>query len=109
MIKSMISQTIFAVAVSDEKPVLKGVLFDIEKDIIIYSIVRNNLKGEMGFTKSKERLNVAFSRAKKLIIMVGSSNFIQNVVKEDNKYLDVIKYINTNKEKCEIRYTNIRR
>lgn len=80
-----------------------------EKDIIIYSIVRNNLKGEMGFTKSKERLNVAFSRAKKLIIMVGSSNFIQNVVKEDNKYLDVIKYINTNKEKCEIRYTNIRR
>ncbi len=40
--------------------------------------------------------------------MVGSSNFIQNVVKEDNKYLDVIKYINTNKEKCEIRYTNIR-
>ena len=77
-----------------------------EKDIIIYSIVRNNLKGEMGFTKSKERLNVAFSRAKKLIIMVGSSNFIQNVVKEDNKYIDVIKYINENKEKCEIRYNN---
>ena len=77
-----------------------------EKDIIIYSIVRNNLKGEMGFTKSKERLNVAFSRAKKLIIMVGSSNFIQNVVREDNKYIDVIKYINENKEKCEIRYNN---
>ena len=80
-----------------------------EKDIIIYSIVRNNLKGEMGFTKSKERLNVAFSRAKKLIIMVGSTNFIQNLVREDNKYIDVIKYIKENKEKCEIRYKNIRR
>lgn len=80
-----------------------------EKDIIIYSIVRNNLKGEMGFTKSKERLNVAFSRAKKLIIIVGSSDFIQNIVSEDNKYIDVIKYIKENKEKCEIRYNNIRR
>lgn len=80
-----------------------------EKDIIIYSVVRNNLKGEMGFTKSKERLNVAFSRAKKLIIMVGSTNFIQNVVNEDNKYIDVIKYIKENKENCEIRYNNIRR
>ena len=63
----------------------------------------------MGFTKSKERLNVAFSRAKKLIIMVGSTNFIQNLVREDNKYIDVIKYIKENKEKCEIRYKNIRR
>ncbi len=34
LIKSMINQTIFAVAVTDEKPVLKGVLFDIEKDSI---------------------------------------------------------------------------
>jgi len=48
-----------------------------EKDIIIVSLVRNNDEKNIGFAKKPHRINVAFSRAKKLLIIVGNiDNFI---------------------------------
>lgn len=44
----------------------------IERDIIICSMVRNNTQGKIGFAKDPRRVNVAFSRAKELLIIVGS-------------------------------------
>lgn len=44
----------------------------IERDIIICSMVRNNTRGEIGFAKDPRRVNVAFSRAKELLFIVGS-------------------------------------
>lgn len=72
-----------------------------EKDIIIYSIVRNNKKKEIGFVKSKERLNVALSRAKKLIILVGDKEFISSENDKSNKYKEIVDYIQNN-DNCEI-------
>ena len=43
-----------------------------EKDIIIVSLVRNNKQHNVGFAKKPNRVNVAFSRAKKLLIIVGN-------------------------------------
>jgi superfamily I DNA and/or RNA helicase len=43
-----------------------------EKDIIIVSLVRNNKNHNVGFAKKAHRVNVAFSRAKKLLIIVGN-------------------------------------
>ena len=43
-----------------------------EKDIIIVSLVRNNKEHNVGFAKKPNRVNVAFSRAKKLLIIVGN-------------------------------------
>lgn len=43
-----------------------------EKDIIIVSLVRNNKDHNVGFAKKPNRVNVAFSRAKKLLIIVGN-------------------------------------
>jgi superfamily I DNA and/or RNA helicase len=43
-----------------------------EKDIIIVSLVRNNKKHEVGFAKKPHRINVAFSRARNLLIIVGN-------------------------------------
>jgi len=43
-----------------------------EKDIIIVSLVRNNKEHNIGFAKKPNRVNVAFSRAKKLLIIVGN-------------------------------------
>jgi DNA polymerase III delta prime subunit len=42
-----------------------------EKQVIIVSMVRNNDREDIGFAKSPERVNVAFSRAQELLIIVG--------------------------------------
>ncbi|HLP92133.1 MAG TPA: AAA domain-containing protein [Nostocaceae cyanobacterium] len=42
-----------------------------ERPVVIVSMVRNNSKGEVGFAKKPERVNVAFSRAQELLVIVG--------------------------------------
>ncbi|KAJ7201078.1 P-loop containing nucleoside triphosphate hydrolase protein, partial [Mycena pura] len=44
-----------------------------EKDAIIISLVRSNEKREVGFLKEKRRLNVAMTRAKRHLCVVGDS------------------------------------
>lgn len=64
-----------------------------ERDIIIYDIVRSSpSKGTIGFLKDYRRINVALSRAKKLLIIVGDSDYILNRVKDENEKI-VIKEI----------------
>ncbi len=46
-----------------------------QADIVILSMVRSNAQGKLGFLKSKERINVAFSRARDLLVIVGDSEF----------------------------------
>ncbi|MEH1845597.1 MAG: translation initiation factor IF-2 N-terminal domain-containing protein [Nostoc sp.] len=45
-----------------------------ERAVVIVSMVRNNSKGDVGFAKKPERVNVAFSRAQELLIIVGCQN-----------------------------------
>ena len=48
-----------------------------ERDIIIYDIVKSSRgKDTIGFLDDYRRINVAFSRAKRLLIIVGDSEFI---------------------------------
>lgn len=70
-----------------------------ENDIIIYSTVRT--RDSIGFQKEKERVNVAFSRAKKLLIVCGDKNFFYNFDDPDNKFVEIIDYISEG-ENCEI-------
>ncbi len=42
-----------------------------ERAVVIVSMVRNNSKGDVGFAKKLERVNVAFSRAQELLIVIG--------------------------------------
>jgi hypothetical protein len=42
-----------------------------ERPIVIVSMVRNNRGGDIGFAEKDERINVAFSRAQELLIIVG--------------------------------------
>ena len=69
-----------------------------ERSVIIVSMVRNNANNKVGFAKTSERVNVAFSRAKELLIIVGCSDLftkipiyqeVSNVVRRHGGFKDV--------------------
>ncbi|MEH2202555.1 MAG: translation initiation factor IF-2 N-terminal domain-containing protein [Nostoc sp.] len=74
-----------------------------ERPVVIVSMVRNNSKGDVGFAKKPERVNVAFSRAQELLIIVGCHNLfthqsgkvgsmyseVSNIVSLHNGFVDV--------------------
>ena len=73
-----------------------------QKDIILYSTVRSSgNKYGIGFLKSEARINVAFSRARCLLIIVGDMKFLDNYKIRGNKFPEIIKYI-TESEGCRI-------
>lgn len=72
-----------------------------ETDIVIYSIVRSNLDGEIGFLSDERRLNVALSRAKELLFLVGDSKCVSSKLSK-NPFNDVYKFIECNNEECKI-------
>ena len=45
-----------------------------ERNIVIVSTVRSNTRNNIGFAKEIERINVAFSRARRLLIVVGNKH-----------------------------------
>lgn len=49
-----------------------------EKDAVIISLVRSNDKREVGFLKEKRRLNVAMTRARKHLCIVGDSGTVRH-------------------------------
>ncbi|MBB5148678.1 DEAD/DEAH box helicase [Ureibacillus thermosphaericus] len=55
-----------------------------EMDVILLSMVRNNPHGEIGFAKDYRRLNVALSRARELLMIIGSSEMFMNRPKAKN-------------------------
>ncbi len=48
-----------------------------EKDIIVLSLVRSNRRRDIGFLRLEQRLNVAVSRARRLLIIVGDTSTLR--------------------------------
>ncbi len=71
-----------------------------QNDIIIYSTVRT--EGSIGFQQEKERINVAFSRAKCLLIVCGDLEFFESWSGAENKFIEIIQYIRENPDGCRI-------
>ncbi|KAI1795876.1 P-loop containing nucleoside triphosphate hydrolase protein [Ganoderma leucocontextum] len=49
-----------------------------EKEAVIISLVRSNEKREVGFLKDKRRLNVAMTRARRHLCVIGDSSTVQH-------------------------------
>ena len=48
-----------------------------EKEVIILSMVRSNDQGELGFLKESRRINVAVTRAKRQLCLIGDSGTLE--------------------------------
>lgn len=74
-----------------------------ETDIVFYSIVRSNDTGNLGFLKDVRRLNVAFSRARELLVVVGDHQCAQRrleIGRQENPFVGIIKYIFEHSDDC---------
>lgn len=60
-----------------------------ERDIIYISLVRSNEKGEIGFLADTRRMNVAMTRARKKLVIIGDSGTIGSN-KFYNRFLDYV-------------------
>ena len=60
-----------------------------EKDVVYISLVRNNEKGDIGFLKDYRRMNVAMTRAKRMLVVVGDSSTIS----KDKFYASFMDYV----------------
>nr|WP_299204516.1 AAA domain-containing protein [uncultured Brumimicrobium sp.] len=59
-----------------------------EADVVILSLVRSNSEGKIGFLSDYRRMNVALTRAKKKLIVIGDSSTLAN----DQFYKEFVEY-----------------
>ncbi len=59
-----------------------------EKELVIVSLVRSNFEGEMGFLTDTRRMNVAMTRARRKLIVIGDSRTLSSI----KFYRDFMKY-----------------
>lgn len=59
-----------------------------EKELVIVSLVRANMEGELGFLADTRRMNVAMTRARRKLIVIGDSSTLSSL----KFYDDFIKY-----------------
>ena len=60
-----------------------------EKEAVIVSLVRSNREGQLGFLTDTRRMNVAMTRAKRKLIMIGDSATLSN----HSFYEDLLRYV----------------
>ncbi len=74
-----------------------------DRDIVIYSTVRSNPQGNLGFLRDRRRLNVSLSRAKELLVLVGDvAMFDAASLGGQNPFRDVLDYMRRHAEDCAI-------
>lgn len=67
-----------------------------ERAVVIVSMVRNNHQGDVGFAKKPERVNVAFSRAQELLVIVGCHDlFTRQGGKVGDMYLEISRTVDS--------------
>jgi superfamily I DNA and/or RNA helicase/serine/threonine protein kinase len=75
-----------------------------QADVTIYSVTRSNPAGRLGFLRDASRLNVALSRPKQYLVLVGDQQFFKQAAGE-NPFKKVIEYIESHPNDCCVRST----
>jgi serine/threonine protein kinase len=73
-----------------------------EVDIVIYSVTRSNLRRKLGFLGEMRRLNVALSRGREYLVIVGDHHFCRNAA-DPNPIRSVLTYIRDNPDDCVLK------
>lgn len=60
-----------------------------ERDVVYLSLVRSNSKGEIGFLRDYRRMNVAMTRAKMKLVIIGDSATLGN----DRFFAELLEYV----------------
>ena len=75
-----------------------------ERDMIYISMVRSNETGEIGFLSDERRMNVALTRAKRKLVVIGDSATIAAKSKFYNQFLDYVHEIEAYRSAFEFLY-----
>lgn len=75
-----------------------------ECDVVIYSTVRSNPSRRIGFLRDYRRINVALSRARDLLVIVGDDFMMENAVlgTASNPFAEVLGHMRANPSECRI-------
>ena len=75
-----------------------------ECDVVVYSTVRSNANRRIGFLKDYRRINVALSRARELLVIVGDDLMMESatVSSELNPFASVLAYMRSHTDDCQI-------
>ena len=75
-----------------------------ECDVVIYSTVRSNPERRIGFLKDYRRINVALSRARDSLVIVGDDFMMRNatVGSDDNPFAAVLEHLRTHPNDCAV-------
>jgi len=71
-----------------------------EADALVFSAVRSNTRGQIGFVRELERANVALSRGKYLLTIVGDMSFFDRA---GGPLSDVLRYIRRHPSSCAVK------
>ena len=73
-----------------------------ECDVVIYSTVRSNDRYRIGFLKDYRRVNVALSRARDLLLIIGDDSMMRLVAIDDlqNPFAAALKHIQSHPDEC---------
>ena len=79
-----------------------------ECDVVIYSTVRSNAARKIGFLRDYRRINVALSRARDLLVIVGDDFMMENAVlgTASNPFAEVLDHMRSNPDECRIADAN---
>lgn len=73
-----------------------------QADICVYSVTRSNSAGELGFLREMPRLNVALSRGRYGLVLIGDHVFVRAARDDPNPLRDVVDYIDSHPDDCAV-------
>ena len=75
-----------------------------ECDVVVYSTVRSNRNSTIGFLKDYRRINVALSRARDLLVIVGDDLMMENATMGPNlnPFASVLNHIRSHPNECKV-------